>query len=68
MTIFDLAHRRKRKCSVIKAGNYGDLPSHLQRDIDRVKEKVNHTVKKKNSNSKRNLEQRIRNILIGKED
>jgi len=58
--IFDLAHRRKRKPSVIKAGSYEDLPSHLQRAVDRVKEKVNQPVRKND------LSSRIKNILLGK--
>lgn len=58
--IIDLAHRRKRKPSVIKAGSYEDLPSHLQRAVDRVKEKVNQPIRKND------LSSRIKNILLGK--
>ncbi|HEY8909691.1 MAG TPA: hypothetical protein VIM51_05360 [Desulfosporosinus sp.] len=53
---------------VIKAGSYDSLPEHLQRAVDRVKGKVNQTVKKKNPSNRSSLDQRIRNILLGKKD
>jgi len=64
--IIDLAHKRKRKPSIIKAGSYDDLPSHLQRAVDGVKEKASRPVPHKVFGSGVNLQQRIKNILLGR--
>lgn len=64
MKLFILGQRRRKNSSVIKAGRYEDLPPSVQRAIDRTEFRVNK-FRKKHSNM--SLEERIKNILLGKE-
>jgi len=63
----DNLRQRKNECSVvIKAGNYEDLPTHLQLEIERVKENVNRPIPNVIFGNRENLQQKIKNILLGK--
>lgn len=52
------------KSNIIKAGNYDELPIHLQQEINRLKDKVNQPIIHKVFGIGDSLEQKIKDILL----